>query len=175
MSCRDSGKRIAGHLFQGEHCCHGRVAIGTEEATAKAVDRVAELSGAGDGFKLHGVRVETEVDSGDIHWVGRFEARADAANLSMAVGTPDAIIESHSRAADLHLWVGRSEAFEPGLCAVSHAIVIVVGQVHDRAFCARQNAGAPGEDAVAKFQVLCKDRSPVHFSIVVQIFEQNDL
>ena len=175
MSRSDSGKRIAGHLFQAEHCYHGGVAIGAEEATAEAVDSVAELSGTGDGFKFHGAGVEAEVDSGNIDRFGGFKAWANAANLSMAIGAPDAIIESHSWAANLHLGVGRSESFEPGFRAVGRAIVVVVRKVHDCGFRARQNSGAPCKYAVAEFQVLGEDGALVHFSIVIQIFEQHDL
>ena len=92
----------------------------------------------------------------------------------MAVGEINPVIQTASRAADLHLRVCRDKAVEPDFDAVSDIVGVVIGEVDDLSFRAGQNTAPEGHHAVAEFQVVSEHGAPIKPVLSICVFEQDD-
>ena len=142
---------------------------------AEIVDRIPELPRAGDGFKLHGLGMKSEIDARDVYRFLRFKSRSQALHSTVAVRQVDPIVESPARTADLHLRMSRRKSIEPDFTDIGNVVTIGVREVHDLSFGAGEDASAECHQAVTELQMRSKHRAFVHATVAVNVFQQHDL
>ena len=175
MSHGNASERIFLNEIHRQDIRHDRIAVRTEKAMSEVINCVAKLTGTSDGFKLHRLRVKAKVDARNIHRLSGFKTRSSTPDLAVSVGQIDPVVETVAWASNLHLRMSGSKSIEPNFSDISYVIAIGVGQIHDLSFSAGQHPVTKCQQAVAKLQMRCVDRSLVHLTVGIFIFQQDNL
>ena len=71
--------------------------------------------------------------------------------------------------------MSRSKSVEPDFSHIRNVVTIGIGQIHDLSFRAGQHAISECQQAVAELQMRRVDRSLVHATIGIGVFQKHDL
>ena len=142
---------------------------------SEIVDRIAKLTRAGDRFELHRFRMKSKVDSRNIDRFFRLKPRSSASHLAVPVCQINPVVEAIPRTTNLHLRMGGNESIEPDFANIRHVVAVGVGEIQDLSFRAGQYAISKCHQTVTKLQMGRVDRSLVHATVGVLVFEQHHL